>query len=791
MAQNDNINLIVTDFEEIKASIINFFKNNPKSKFKDWNFENSGLANLIDVLSYITFYNNYYTAVSVNELYLPYSQLNKNIYALGKTLGYIPKRPTSSTASVKIEIPELNNPDYKEDIVIPIYTILTSQKGLKYITTEEIRFKADFSNLDAKGNPTYTIYKNGEFQPDSYFTIKQGQLQYLRYVPNQQILQRVYLDKNNIDDSPSSLIVQDSVTFEYWKPFYDLSDFDLDLSLVEFDPNKYVTRQDWINSILSTEDIWDNFILQLADSKIYFIDMDEKGLYINFGDNILGQIPTNPLDIYYLLTEGSSGNGDTIFTMEGILDYKRADGSLTSLNLKEFNVTISEGTSSAGGADGESAESVRKLSTSFYNAQNREVIEKDYEVFLGKQKQVSLKNIKCLSGDKLKPVVMAAVGIIANKHTETNDVLNSLLTEEDKTILKYIIKNNNVVTINPIFINPDFVKINLDLKIFYNPLKHEQSSVFNLTDIATRQFFDKLNGFNKYFKSSNLIKILDSIEEIDHSLLTTSLEYVKIIDKKELSNFIFINFGDTNKIIPNSLREANNSNYLVRIFNNNNFYPITSILPPSGTSNFNNLLIKLTNSIQPTVSVIPKIFTYTFLEKNIDENLGKLYLKEYFVKQLQAERINGSNDDFTFKYITEETGKTKYIGDIYYQKGFIKLYLTDVFFKFLEDNKKYRKIALQTIKNGNIVSDYDTPNTGFSSYVDIFFKKYNFDGVLGLPVTYDNISGKYKPNNITDSTRYVLNFAFNNDSTDYESSGNALISLGNVNYVFVKEVNKK
>ena len=56
------------DFDLIKGNLKTFLQN--QKEFQDYNFEGSGLAILLDVLSYNTHYLSYLANMSTNELYL-------------------------------------------------------------------------------------------------------------------------------------------------------------------------------------------------------------------------------------------------------------------------------------------------------------------------------------------------------------------------------------------------------------------------------------------------------------------------------------------------------------------------------------------------------------------------------------------------------------------------------------------------------------------------------------------------------------------------------------------------
>lgn len=788
-------NLIVTNIDKIKQSLINRFKNDPKSPFKDYEYDGSSLNYLFDILAYITAYNNYYSAINVNEMFLPYAQKSQNVMALARSLCYQPKRPTGAIAYIRPQLSSeiLDNPNKNKDIVIPIYTSLKSGRGLNYILMEEIRFR--YNTATKK----YELYRNNMFEPTGspfYYKLKQGQFKYTTLIPTQQPLQNIVIDKTNIDSEKSSIIVQDSITHEYWSPFYDVSDFNFDTSMQYLLESNTTIEQ--LKNELVLNNSWNTFVLNLNSAKIFFMDSTNDSTYLTFGDGILGQIPENNLDVLYILTDGLSGNGDNIFQMVGTTTYKRADGSTATFNNKKITLELRNNDASFGGANAESIYSIRKTAASFYNTQNREVIEKDYETFLLQQNNVPLRNVKCIGGEKMKPIIMGAVGICANKSGSYDNIKQTLLQDEEKELLTFVLKNQNVVTINPIFINPEFVKVNIDLKVFYTPLKYEDTAVYTVTKNAIDNYFSTIEGFKKYFKSSNLVYLLDSINEIDHSLLTADLEYLKIFNKKELEKNTYINFGYKNIIKHGSITKLKSKDYFLKIYNQNTYYnwteynPITGegvFVRPTGSSNWN------FNDYHGvgTYSNVHKIFLYDIAEMSTnDSNISDLVLIEKTPNKLIAKRIDGSNDaPFFFEYDDiVETGKIKIIGKIYHNDGLIKLYLDNMSFKTHDTNKKSKYIALETVKTeitkytslgkNTIIeySDYDSRNDSYSSYEDLFFYEYEFDLITNLPKNQERV--------LLDE--FYFEFAFDTVEEDFKSEGNIILTKGTIDIDREKEV---
>ena len=88
------------DFNNIKSNLKTFLEN--KEEFKDYNFEASGLNNILDVLAYNTHINGLIANFALNESYLPTAQLRSSMVSLAEGIGYIPDTDASSIGTVRL-----------------------------------------------------------------------------------------------------------------------------------------------------------------------------------------------------------------------------------------------------------------------------------------------------------------------------------------------------------------------------------------------------------------------------------------------------------------------------------------------------------------------------------------------------------------------------------------------------------------------------------------------------------------------------------------------------------------
>src|SRR5210317_560491 len=88
------------DFDTVKTRLKDYLKAKPE--FADYNFEASGLSNVLDVLAYNTRFNGLTANFALNEAFLNTAQLRSSIVSHAETLGYTPRSITSATAYIDV-----------------------------------------------------------------------------------------------------------------------------------------------------------------------------------------------------------------------------------------------------------------------------------------------------------------------------------------------------------------------------------------------------------------------------------------------------------------------------------------------------------------------------------------------------------------------------------------------------------------------------------------------------------------------------------------------------------------
>ena len=90
------------DFAETKEALKTFLKN--QSKFKDFDYEGSNMNVLLDVLSYNTYYNNYYYNMAISEMFLDSATQRNSVLSHAKELNYLPTSRRSSVIKATITV---------------------------------------------------------------------------------------------------------------------------------------------------------------------------------------------------------------------------------------------------------------------------------------------------------------------------------------------------------------------------------------------------------------------------------------------------------------------------------------------------------------------------------------------------------------------------------------------------------------------------------------------------------------------------------------------------------------
>ena len=128
------------DFFATKEALKTFLKN--QDRFKDYDYEGSNMNVLLDVLSYNTFYNNYYYNMAISEMFLDSASQRNSVLSHAKELNYLPRSRRSS--ALKCDISFSMTESYSSNfLTIPTGTTFSGRCGNKtYIFLNDTAYVA-------------------------------------------------------------------------------------------------------------------------------------------------------------------------------------------------------------------------------------------------------------------------------------------------------------------------------------------------------------------------------------------------------------------------------------------------------------------------------------------------------------------------------------------------------------------------------------------------------------------------------------------------------------------------
>ena len=455
------------DFFEMKSAFLQFLKT--QDRFKDYNFEGSNMNVLLDVLSYNTYYNQFYNNMTLSEMFLDSSQLRNSAISHAKALNYVPSSKRSSTAKLNLTITSDQLSNY---FSIPKFTRFNAKCGdrnFTFVTNESI---------------TANRSQGTTFIADDV-VVYEG-----RVVEEVTTINELTLKSNSVDTTSIEVFVNKE-QFVYTKDIFGVA----------------------------------------AQDKVFYVQAEPDGYYsIYFGENSIGYQPdiNDEIRIRYRITHGVEANG-----INSIVIANRYLNGAASI------VTQIQETS-LGGRDHESLQSIKKFAPRAFQIQERAVTRQDYAILL-QQRFPRIQAISVFGGDEVFPPqygsVIISVDVSGGQGASDSEIAAFEEYLIDKTPL----------TISPVFVQPKFVFVQLDVKVTYDR-KQTRLNATELTTLITRNIAafaeNNINGFNSTYSQSKVVKLVDNLDEGIQSVDITAVPYIEynpILDVVDSPTFDFGN----------------------------------------------------------------------------------------------------------------------------------------------------------------------------------------------------------------------------------------------------------
>ena len=202
MATTTTINSSDLDFNTIKSSLKTYLQS--KSEFNDYNFEASGLSNILDVLAYNTHLNGLVANFGINESFLNSAQLRSSVVSHAENLGYYPRSKTGSSATITLSVASTDTST--ATLTLPKFSSFTADVDG---TTYSFRTTEVYTAInDGSGNFSFTTSAESTSIP-----IKEGTEKTKTFLVGETTDDQVYvIPDENVDTTTLSVNVFDTTT---------------------------------------------------------------------------------------------------------------------------------------------------------------------------------------------------------------------------------------------------------------------------------------------------------------------------------------------------------------------------------------------------------------------------------------------------------------------------------------------------------------------------------------------------------------------------------------------------
>ena len=235
-----------------------------------------------------------------------------------------------------------------------------------------------------------------------------------------------------------------------------------------------------------------------SNSQIFFLQASQGDKYeVVFGDGVIGRKPKNGaiIVIQYRSSSGELPNGAYKFITSGKIDG-------------EANITVITSAPAADGAVAESAASIKYNAPRAFTTQERAVTSEDYENLL-RLNYPEINAVTAFGGEEANPPQYGRVFV----SVDLTDIDGLPKTKKDE--YTRFLKSRSSVAMDPVFINPEYIYIDVKSKVKYNINKtglNPQDIRSYVIDSILTYASTNLNNFAKTLRYSKFIQTIDAAD---------------------------------------------------------------------------------------------------------------------------------------------------------------------------------------------------------------------------------------------------------------------------------------
>ena len=462
------------DFDAIKNNLKTFLAD--KEEFADYNFEASGLSNILDVLAYNTHYNALTANFALNESFLGTAQLRSSLISLAEGIGYIPDSKTSSQAIINLSLNLAGVTGRTSTISIP--------RGFKFNATvdeQEFVFQT-LEDVTAEDNGS-GFYEFKDASSSNKIKIYEGTERVKTFLVSRAEDNEVYIipDKN-MDIDTAVVRVYETPSSSVFLPY---------------------------TNIVDANNINEN-------STLYILKESPNGFFeLSFGNgSTLGKAPPagSKVTVTYLTVSGDISNSAKVFEPQ----------SGVNVDGQNYDTTITTVANAVGGSGKETNESIRQTAPFQYATQNRMVTAVDYSALVLRNFSTLIKDIQAFGGEEaLDPefgTVFLSILFNADVDSVTEQVTKDAIQDLSKQLSVASFKVRFTDPIKTFVETQTFFQFNASLTTL------SRNTIQDTVNNTIKQYFaDNTGKFGQSYRRSNLLTLVDDVSPAILSSRTETL----------------------------------------------------------------------------------------------------------------------------------------------------------------------------------------------------------------------------------------------------------------------------
>lgn len=574
MSANKNIKYINKDFNEFKASLIDYTKTYFPTTYNDFSPASPGMM-FIEMASYVGDVLSFYLDNQVQENYLQFARQSNNLFELAYMFGYKPNVTGVAITNVDFyqKVPSIISgstyiPDFTYTLFIDKNSTVTSTSGTSFLINDPIDFSVSSSGDSTEvtvyeisgGNPTYFLLKKSRKAISSNINSKTfsfgSPVKFSTVELNTSNLVGIldcvdsdgnvwyevdYLGQEMIYDSIKNTNVNDPNLSQHNGD----APYLLKLKKIQ---RRFTTRFKNSNTLqiqfgAGTSNDIDENIIPNPDNVGIGLPFEQDKLTTAYSpSNFLytgtyGIAPSNTTLTFRYLTGGgvaSNVGANTLTKLNGNVTFLNSNLSNVTANNIFASLAVTNPLAANGGGDGDTIEEIRQNSSANFASQLRNVTQDDYLVrTLSMPAKYGVVSKAYIEPTKMQNTSAGESNAILDLYVLTFDINNKLNTATSALkqnmityLSQYRMINDSINIKDGFIVN---IGVNFDIIILPN---------YNSNDILTRC----ITALQTYFAIDNW-QINQPIILREIYILLDKIEGVQTVKSIDISNKVGVSLG--------------------------------------------------------------------------------------------------------------------------------------------------------------------------------------------------------------------------------------------------------